>query len=225
MKKWFVMWGLILGLAMSAGDVCPASRAAGPDDVAEPNLDTRDTAGVIITFLTAEDRTALGYNTSMNFWYVGGEVAFRTGPLALEKLDEGERCVLAIQAVSPVTDAVPVVARVWAASEADNETFAKDNLLAELIGDIAAQPGTGNEVRVDLSDFSGQTIVLEVAYVWDQSSLVTIWTVAPETYLLYEAIPAKERYADLLAATMAEARQTMLQTWQLILRCISIPIS
>ena len=41
-------------------------------------------------------------------------------------------------------------------------------------------------MAVDLSDLTGETVSLEMAYVWEQSSLITIVPVTPGAELVYE---------------------------------------
>ncbi|MBR5474157.1 MAG: hypothetical protein IKU83_01970 [Lachnospiraceae bacterium] len=150
-----------------------------------------------LTLSDGEDRTFLGYNTSMNFWYVGGEVAYSSSDISISALAPLEQCSLILQVKSPVTDAVDVVARITTADGS-----------YELKSDWLAQPGAGNQVSIDLSSFSGQTVDLEVVYVWDQSSLITIRLLPPHAQLCYSK--------DTLAITLLRA------TMQKIFPCFTV---
>ena len=128
-----------------------------------------------VVFDEGEDRTDRGYNSSMNFWYVGGEVVFHTGELTLDPPEGCENVRLELQVKSPVTDAVDVVVRIHGQDGTE-----------ERKADGPAEPGAGNRVAVDLSDLVGKTVSVEMAYAWEQSSLITIVPVTPGAELVYE---------------------------------------
>jgi hypothetical protein len=129
-----------------------------------------DTQILEVGYETAEDHTDRGYNTSMNFWYVGGEVLFRTETMALAD----DTAWLEMDVKSPVMDPVMVRIRIyWEGSSEPAEVW-----------EAGEASVAGNSVRVDISRYAGERVYWETAYAWEQSSLITIVPKAPPTRIL-----------------------------------------
>lgn len=111
-----------------------------------------------VTYVGAEDHTDRGYNASMNFWYVGGELVFSSETMTLP----AEVSFLEMEVKSPVMDPVDVRVRLYPEGR------------EEVLLEAGAASTEGNTLRVDLREFAGETVRWEVVYAWEQSSLITV---------------------------------------------------
>lgn len=111
-----------------------------------------------VTYVGAEDHTDRGYNTSMNFWYVGGELVFFSDTTDLPE----NVSFLEMEVKSPVMDPVDVRVRFYPEGR------------EEVLLEAGAASTEGNTLRVDLREFAGETVRWEVVYAWEQSSLITV---------------------------------------------------
>lgn len=138
-----------------------------------------------VIYVGAEDRTDRGYNSSMNFWYVGGEVVFSSETITLPE----ELSFLEMDVKSPVTDPVDVRLRVYPEGE------------EEVLLEAGSAEVKGNTIQVDLSDFAGKTVRWETVYVWEQSSLITIRPEAPASRIVNGAAALAESETAVEAET------------------------
>lgn len=131
----------------------------------------------IISFDEGVDATYRSYNFSMNFWYVAGEVYF-TADVQLPQTEEGTDLILSVMAKSPVNEWVNTELRI---RKEGSEASEKPAVLR------SEQVYTKEkEVSFDLTEYAGQSVQLEFAYVWDQASLLTIVPRTPAAQLRTE---------------------------------------
>lgn len=136
-----------------------------------------ETEIISVQFDEGCDDTHLGYNTSMNFWFVGGEVRYNTS-LTLPEAEDGKDIILYVQAKPPVNEWVNTELRLSSVGE-NGETI------------TAVIPGNelytyAEEIAFTLTEYAGMTLDAEFAFVWDQASLVTIVLKSPAAELRVE---------------------------------------
>lgn len=162
----------------------------------------KENENCIITFDEGVDATYRSYNFSMNFWYVAGEVYF-TADVQLPQAEEGTGLILCVQAKSPVNEWVNTELRV---RKEGAEASEKPAVLR------SEQVYTEEkELSFDLTEYAGQSVQLEFAYVWDQASLLTIVPRTPAAELRTELrteVPAAAEEPAVTEEPVVEVTET-----------------
>lgn len=166
-----------------------------------------ETEIISVQFDEGCDDTHLGYNTSMNFWFVGGEVRYNTS-LTLPEAEGGKDIILYVQAKPPVNEWVNTELRLSSVGE-NGETI------------TAIIPGNelytyAEEIAFTLTEYAGMPLDAEFAFVWDQASLVTIVLKSPAAELRAEEhieLPAESEESAVTAEeTAADVEESAVET-------------